>query len=179
MSGDSILILSEKNIYLYLNGILSLLYNSTVNLSTIEFKENFGIVCASNNGTLYLDTQLNGNFLSPNAPPVNQFPSMSVDENSTLWSASGKDVTGVGYYTYQGDTWNFFNTSNTPELPTNAVYHAYSYGTTTYLGGWGYGFLEVNGNDKKLFNGANTGMQGMSDENPNFLVITGFGNRFP
>ena len=174
VSGDSILILSENNIYLYLNGILNLLYNSTANLSTIEFKENFGIVCASNNGTLYLDNQLAGNFLSPNAPPVNQFPSMSVDANSKLWSASGKDGRGVGYYTYDGETWKFYNTSNTPELPTNAVYYSYTNGNTVYLGGWGFGFLEVNGENKILYNTANTGMQGV-DENPNYLVITGFG----
>ena len=64
-------------------------------------------MCASDNGSLYLNNQLTGDFLSPNAPPVNQFPSMSVDDNSILWSASGKDVTGVGYYTYNGNNWDF------------------------------------------------------------------------
>jgi hypothetical protein len=47
-------------------------------------------VCASTNGTLYLNTQLAAEFLSPNAPPVNQFPSTSVDANNKFWSASGK-----------------------------------------------------------------------------------------
>jgi len=174
VSDDSILIVSENNIYLYLNGSLNLLYNSTANLSTIEFKENFGIVCASNNGTLYLDNQLAGNFLSPNAPPVNQFPSMSVDKNSKLWSASGKDGRGVGYYTYNGQSWEIFNTSNTPALPSNDVYHSFTYGDNAYLGTWGSGFVEVSGNNVQLFNSANTGMQGIP-QNPNFLVITGFG----
>ncbi|MDH3268244.1 MAG: hypothetical protein OEM46_05250, partial [Ignavibacteria bacterium] len=174
VNGDSILILSENNIYLYNNSILNLLYSSSVPLSKIEFQENYGIVCASDNGSLFLNAQLAGDFLSPNAPPVNQFPSMSVDVNGTFWSASGKDVTGVGYYTYKEDTWNFYNTANTSELPTNAVYYAYTSGTTAYLGGWGYGFLEVTGNSKKLFNRANTGMQGVP-QNPDFLVITGFG----
>jgi hypothetical protein len=174
VKGDSIFIISENNIYLYTNGVLNLIYGSAVALSKIEYKENYGIVCASEDGSLYLDNQLNANFLSPNAPPVNQFPSMSVDANSTLWSASGKDVTGVGYYTYNGSQWNFFNRTNTPELPTNAVYYAYTNGNTAYLGGWGYGFLTVNGETKTLYNGANTGMQGIP-QNPNFLVITGFG----
>lgn len=174
ISGDSILILSQNNIYLYYNGALNVLYNSNVTLTKIEFKKNYGLVCASTDGTLYLDAQLEANFLSPNAPPVNQFPSMSVDANNKLWSASGKDVTGVGYYTYENDIWNHFNTLNTPELPTNAVYHAYTFGSTAYLGGWGYGFLEVNGDNKKLFNRANSGIQGIP-QNPDFLVITGFG----
>ncbi len=174
VNGDSILILSVNNIYLYTNSVLNLLYSSAVTLSRLEYKENYGIVCASNNGAFYLDTQLNAIFLSPNAPPVNQFPSMSVDNNSKLWSASGKDATGVGYYTYDGTDWDYFNTSNTPELPTNAVYYSYTYGNTAYLGGWGYGFLKVNSDTSILYNNSNTGMQGV-DENPNFLVITGFG----
>jgi len=174
ISGDSILIVAQNNIYLYYNDVLSVLYNSASTISRIEYKENFGIVCASTNGTLYLNPQLTGEFLSPNAPPVNQFPSTSVDANSKFWSASGKDVTGIGYYTYETETWNHFNISNTPELPTNAVNHAYTSGTTAYLGGWGYGFLEVNGENKKLFNRTNTGMQGIP-QNPDFLVITGFG----
>jgi hypothetical protein len=175
ISGDSLLILSQNKIYLYYNSILTELFNSLISLTSIEFRKNYGIVCASTNGALYLNDQLIGEYLSPNAPPVNQFPSMSVDVNSTFWSASGKDVTGVGYYTYDGDTWKFYNTSNTPELPANSVYHAFAMGNTAYLGTWGSGFLEVNGDNKKLFNKDNTGMQGIPD-NPNFLVITGFGN---
>jgi ligand-binding sensor domain-containing protein len=174
ISGDSLFILSENNIYLYFNQVLNLLYSSNITLSTIEYENNLGFVCASTNGSLFLNTDLIENFVSPNAPPVNQFPSMSVDARSKLWSASGKDVTGVGYYTYDSNTWNFFNTSNTPELPANSVYHAYTSGTTVYLGGWGYGFLEVNGDTKKLFNRANTGIQGIP-EYPDFLVITAFG----
>ncbi|HEY6625476.1 MAG TPA: two-component regulator propeller domain-containing protein, partial [Ignavibacteriaceae bacterium] len=174
ISGDSILIVAQSKIYLYYNQNLSELYSSIVPLTRIEYKENFGFVCASTNGALFLNNVLVGDFISPNAPPVNQFPSMSVDANSKLWSASGKDVTGVGYYTYENDNWIHYNTSNTGELPTNAVYHAYTSGTTAYLGGWGYGFLEVNGDNKTLFNRANTGMQGIP-QNPDFLVVTGFG----
>lgn len=174
ISGDSIIILAQKNIYLYYNQTLSVLYNSAVSISKIEFGKNLGYVCASTNGTLFLNTLMIGDFVSPNAPPANQFPSMSVDDNSKLWSASGKDVTGIGFYTYENENWNYFNASNTPELPTNAVYHAFTSGTTAYLGGWGYGFLEVNGDNKKLFNRANTGMQGIPS-NPDFVVVTGFG----
>jgi hypothetical protein len=173
VEGDSIFILSENEIYLYSNGALNLLYNSNTTLSKLEYKAYYGFVCASSNGTLYLDDQLNASFLLPNAPPVNQFPSMSVDASSKLWSASGKDATGVGFYTYDGNEWNFYNRSNTPELPANSVYYVYTNGNTAYLGGWGFGFFVVDGNYKKLFNGANTGMQGIPT-NPDYLVITGF-----
>jgi len=174
VSGDSILILSQNNIYLYYNGILNLLYNSGTSLTKIEFEKNYGIVCASNNGALYLDTQLANEFLSPNAPPVNQFPSTSVDVNGKFWSASGTDATGVGYYTYNG-TWQYYNTAITPNLPSNAIYQTYNSGTKAYLGTWGSGFVVVSEDGTtNTFNTQNTGMQGV-DESPTFLVITGFG----
>ncbi|MFI5237803.1 MAG: hypothetical protein ACHQLA_07695, partial [Ignavibacteriales bacterium] len=163
-----------NKIYIYYNSVLNEIYSSTIDLTKIELISNNEIICASTDGALHLNSQLSGEFLSPNAPPVNQFPSMSVDENNTLWSASGKDNRGVGYYEYDGESWEIFNTGNTPVLPDDDVYYSNSLGNSTYLGTWGYGFLEVNGDNKKLFNSGNTGMQGIP-ANPNFLVITGFG----
>ncbi|MEJ2103383.1 MAG: two-component regulator propeller domain-containing protein, partial [Ignavibacteriaceae bacterium] len=173
--GDSILILSTNIIYVYNNSILTQIYTSEAALTRIESKPNFGTVCASSNGTLFLNNELSGDFISPNAPPVNQFPNMTVDANSLLYSASGKDNTGVGYYTFDGESWRFYNTSNTPELPANSFYYALALGSTTYLGMWGAGFVEVNGEIKTSYNNSNTGMQGIPS-NPNFLVITGFGS---
>lgn len=175
VSGDSILILSQNNIYLYYNGVLNLLYTAGTTATKLEFKNNYGIICATDNGSLYLNTQLNGEFLSPNAPPVNQFPHTSVDANGKFWSGSGNDVTGVGFYTYNGATWDYFNTSNTPELPSKGVYYVTNFGTTAYLGTWGSGFVQITENGTiNLYNVQNTGMQGV-DENPDYLVIPGFG----
>ncbi len=175
VSGDSIIILSQNNIYLYYNGVLNLLYTSAAEANKLEFKSIYGIVCATNNGSLYLNTQLSDQYLLPNAPPVNQFPSTSVDASGKFWSASGNDATGVGYYTYDRSLWDFRNRSNTPELPSNGIYYTYTSGTTAYLGTWGAGFVEVKTDGTiSTFNSENTGMQGV-DENPNYLVITGIG----
>jgi len=175
VKGDSILILSENNIYIYYNNLLNLIYSSAFTLTKIEFQENYGIVCASNNGSLFLNTQIAAEYLSPNAPPVNQFPNTTVDVNGKFWSASGNDATGVGYYTYNREIWEHFDVSNTPELPTKGIYQVYTWGTTAYLGTWGRGFAEVAENGSiTIYNTQNTGMQGV-DENPNYLVITGFG----
>jgi len=51
--GDSIIVLAQNNIYLYLNQTLSILYSSSISLSKIEFDDNFGFACASTNGTLF------------------------------------------------------------------------------------------------------------------------------
>lgn len=175
ISGDSILILSDNNIYIYYNSVLNQIYHSESNLTRIQSRPDFGTVCASNNGTLFLNNELVGDFISPNAPPVNQFPSISVDSKSKLWSASGKDGRGMGYYTYDENDWQVFNTSNVPNMPTNDIYSAYTTGASGYLGFWGSGFLEVNGDTRKFYNSGNTIMRGIPD-NPNFIVITGFGN---
>ena len=173
VTGDSILILSLNNIYLYYDGVLNLLYSSAAAATKLEFENNYGIVSASNNGSLYLNTQVSDQYLSPNAPPVNQFPSTSVDASGKFWSASGNDVTGVGYYTYDRSFWDFRNRLNTPELPSNGIYFTYTSGTTAYLGTWGSGFIEVKSDGSiSTFNSENTGMQGV-DENPNYLVIPG------
>ena len=175
ISGDSILILSANNIYLYYNSILTQIYNSEAALTRIESKPDFGTVCASNNGVLFLNNELVGNFISPNAPPVNQFPSMSVDAKNNLWSASGKDNTGVGYYKFDGESWYYFNTDNQPALPSNGIWSTYASPTgSVYLGTWGNGFVEVEDDSLTLFNRSNTGMQGIPD-NPEFIVVTGFG----
>ncbi len=46
-------------------------------------------------------------FIYPNGPAANQFPNMTVDKEDNLWSASGKDVTGVGFYKYNKSNGKF------------------------------------------------------------------------
>jgi ligand-binding sensor domain-containing protein len=173
---DSILIISQNKIFVYYNSVLAEIYSSpaNVNLGKIEFDSDYGILCANNSGTLHLDLQLTGNLLSPNAPPVNQFPSLCVDTKNTLWSASGKDNTGVGYYRYDGESWFYFNRINQPVLPSNGVWSTYAARNgSVYLGMWGTGFVRVVGDSLTVFNRDNTGMQGIPD-NPNYIVVSGF-----
>lgn len=174
-NGDSLFILSENVIYNYYNGNLVELYSSSFQLDRISVDNNLGIAGASSNGVLFLSPQTNASFIFPNGPEANQFPSLSVGNNGKLWSASGKDDTGVGFYTYDKVTWNNYNVENTPEMPHNGVYHAYaSPDNIGYLGTWGFGFIRTDTETFDVFNRANSGMQGIPD-NPDFLVITGFG----
>ena len=176
VSGDSLVILSENVIYEYYNGNLVELYSSSFQLDRISVDNNLGIAGASSNGVLYLNPKSNASFVFPNGPAANQFPSLSVDDTGMLWSASGQDATGVGFYTYDKVTWNNYNVENTPEMPHNGVYHAYtSPDNIGYLGTWGYGFIRTDTESFDVFNRANSGMQGIPT-NPDFLVITGFGN---
>ncbi len=174
-TSDSLIILSEDIIYLYKNGNVTELFASPYPTERISISNQFGIAGATLNGALYLTTSNSPSFNYPNGPSANQFPSMSVDGNGKLWSASGKDNTGVGFYTYDKVVWTNYDTDNTPNLPHNDVYYAYtSPDNTAYLGTWGFGFVRTDGVNFELFNTENSGMQGIP-ENPNFLVITGFG----
>jgi len=173
-TGDTLFILSEDNIYLYQNGDAQNLFSSSYSLKRLSFSPQAGIAGASLNGSLYIDRNNISSYFIPNGPASNQFPSMSVDGTGKLWSASGKDGTGVGFYTFDKETWINYNTQNTPELPHNDVYFAFSSpDNLAFLGTWGYGFIRTDGEFFEIYNRENSGMQGIPT-NLNFLVITGF-----
>lgn len=174
-TGDSLFILAGKKIYLYRNNTTTEIYSSSFTLTRFSVYPPSGIVSASANGALFIDTNGSASFVIPNGPAANQFPNMSVSENGVLWSASGKDGAGAGFYNYDKNTWKNYNASNVIGLSSNDVYSAYTApDNRAYLGTWGFGFLRADGDTFKLYNRDNTGMQGIPSS-PNYLVITGFG----
>lgn len=174
-TGDSLFILSNKKIYLYRNNNTTEIYSSPYTLTRFSIYPKLGIAVASTNGTLFINASNSFSYLKPNGPAANQFPNMSVSNNGVLWCASGKDGVGVGFYSYNKIKWTNYNVSNLPQLPNNDVYTTYTApDNKAYLGLWGYGFIRTDGETFDLFNRANSGMQGIPN-NPNFLVITGFG----
>jgi ligand-binding sensor domain-containing protein len=176
VQGDSLFILSENVVYIYHNRNLFELYSSSFPTNRLSMNSNLDIAGATSNGVLYLSPETDALSILPNGPAANQFPSINVDETGKLWSASGKDGTGVGFYTYDKERWNNYNVENTLEIPNNDVYRAYtSPDNIGYLGTWGYGFIRTDTETFDVFNRTNSGMQGIP-VNLDFLVITGFGN---
>ena len=173
ISGDSLFILSgSSNVYSYFNNELVHLYSSSSNdLIELGYLTRTGILASSLNGIIVIK---DNSRILPNGPFANQFPDLTVDRNSVLWSASGTDVAGVGFYKLDSETWENFNMSNTPELPSNAYHVVYaSEDNSKYFGSWGQGFIRIKDGEINNFNSDNTGMQGII-ENTNFLVISGF-----
>jgi ligand-binding sensor domain-containing protein len=169
VSGDSLFILTGDRIYLYVSGVLAEIYSSGVDLISIEFDLNMGLSAATINGILRTST---GDFIFPNSPQSNKFFNLNVDNESNLWVASGPD--GDGLFNYDGGTWLNYNISNTPQLPSNNYFIAYTApDNTNYFGNWGSGFLRLRNDQIDIFNADNTDLEG-TDENPNFLVISGF-----
>jgi len=172
--GDSLLIISDnKDVFLYYDNTLTPLFSTPGNnFYTIDYSSSEEILIGTNNGILKLS---DNSFIYPNGPNANLFPDMAVDGNGILWSASGTDVSGVGYYKFDGTNWYNFNRSNTPQLPTNAYHTVYiSPDNTIYLGNWGNGFITISPDGSITnYNGENTGMQGIN-VNADFLVVDGF-----
>ena len=171
-NGDSLIILSGNQIFSYKNGNLSSIFNSQITISKLEILNGNELLAATPDGVMNINT---GKLYFPNGPEANQFPALSVDNNGTLWSASGKDGQGVGFYKFDGEKWTNYNTANTSILPQNDYYSVYcAPDNTTYVGNWGYGFARIKNDNISIFTASNTELKGIS-KNPNFLVITGFG----
>jgi ligand-binding sensor domain-containing protein len=171
--GDSMFFVASNTIYKYSNGNVKVLASPSVQVNCLTYSNKLGLAAGTNNGILPVEDSA-ATLLAPNGPLANQFPDMSVDNNGILWSASGRDVTGIGFYSFNGTKWTNYSVSLDPDLPSNAYHVAYSASdNSTYLGSWGEGFIRIKNGVIEDFSAASTGMKG-NNNNPDFLVISGF-----
>jgi len=79
----------------------------------------------------------------PNGPSSSQFLSIAVDDEGTVWSATGLDGGGKGIYRLRKGVWKSFSTQNSV-LPTND-FHRVSLGCdgSIWASSWGRGVLEI------------------------------------
>lgn len=168
---DSLFIAAGKKVYIYRNNNIMLLDSSFSDILKLWYSNSTGLIAATTNGVYIFNS---GKYVYPNGPQANQFPEMTIDNDGNLWSASGKDVTGVGFYKYDGKIWTNYNRANTPGLITNAFNFVHSTQNEIYLGSWGKGFTSVINGKIQNYTTANTPLVGDPD-NPSFLLISGFG----
>ncbi len=117
------------------------------------------------------------NIINPNAPTANIFSGIAVDRNGNLFSASGRDLTGRGYYKFDGTRWTNFDAANIPGMPTNSYYNSFSASDgSVYMGSYGKGFLRVKPDGNVIYYTAqNTPLVGIVSD-PNFLVVSALKN---
>lgn len=172
LRADSLFIAVGRIIYLYNNSNLTTFDTSLVQINKLAYSNSLGLIAASNAGFYEVH---NKKYYYPNGPQANQFPELTVDNSGNLWSASGKDNTGVGFYKYDGTNWTNYNRAVNPELTSNAFNFVNSPADDeVYFGSWGKGFTRLKDGVFKNFNAGNTPMVGIP-ANPIFLVISGFG----
>ncbi len=177
--GDTLFISSGRNIDTYINGTFTQKFLLDSLVSHLDYSNQLGLLASTAGGVVQVYKSA-AKYLLPNGPETNQFPAMSVDANGTLWCASGTDVSGKGFYSFNGTNWTNYNTNNDTSLVTNAYYSVYSApDNSVYFGNWGDPhrlgscFIRIRNNKIVNFNRKNTGMVGIPN-NPNFIVITGF-----
>ena len=101
---NSLNILTPTKVLMYDGITLTETWTTDSQPAKLGYQENTGLIVATK-----LGIYVNNNFVFPNGPAANQFPNMTVDKESNLWSASGKDVTGVGMYKYDGSEWDIYD----------------------------------------------------------------------
>lgn len=162
-------ILTQNSLYQFDGNNLNQISDFSANATKIGYTNNDQLFIASNKGILN-----SGEILYPNGPAANQFPNMIVDKEGRLWSASGKDVSGVGFYTFNGLEWKTYDVEHYPELKQNGYYEIFSGSNNTiYAGNWGQGFIRLRNDKIERFDSYNTKLIGIPANN-NFVVITGF-----
>jgi ligand-binding sensor domain-containing protein len=167
--GGRLFILTENIVYLF-DGLSLIEYLQVPSANRFSFDASLGLAVATKKGMFF-----NNTLIFPNGPGANQFPDITVDNSRNLWSSSGKDVTGIGIYKFNGNDWTIFDNQQYSQFKSNAFYRIYAApDNTIYAGNWGNGFVRIRENDITAFDAANTGLEGIP-QNPNFVVITGFG----
>ncbi len=141
--------------------------------AVIVSTDNKPIVATREGGLLTYTTTWTSHF--PNGPFSNQFLSVAVDDNGTVWGASGNQ-TAKGFYRFNGSEWKSFHVNNNPALPTNDCYRV-SIGCNgeRWISTWGRGvILMPPGVDTVLAEnvfGTNVGMKGIPWDTT--YVVTG------
>lgn len=162
-------VLTQNSLYLFDGNSTTQLTDFSANATKIRYSDTNQLFIASNKGIINSD-----GILYPNGPEANQFPNMMVDDNGYLWSASGKDLTGVGFYSFDGSEWKTYDVAHYPELKQNGYYEIFAGNNNTiYAGNWGQGFIRLRNDKIDRFDSYNTRLIGIP-ENNNFVVITGF-----
>ena len=172
VANDTLFIANSNTVYAYSNGNLTDYLSTSTQLTKISYSENLGLLAGSSiTGVI---AAKKNTALYPNGPEANQFLGINIDDSGNLWCASGTDVSGIGFYKFDGNEWTNYNKTNTPQIQTNTYFTVRSFGSDVLFGSWGQGFLSITGNSYKVYGINNTQMKGIQKA-PDFLVITDFG----
>jgi ligand-binding sensor domain-containing protein len=131
-----------------------------------ESPEGLPVVGSKDGGILTLDSASAWISRLPNGPNSNQFLSIAVNTDGTVWAASGFSGNGKGIYRYNGRDWKSFTAQNSP-LPVNDYYRV-SVGCngSVWASAYGWGIAEIplgaDSISRSRIYGRNVGMVGLS-----------------
>jgi len=143
---------------------------ANLTFNSLTFDDNNELFVSSSKGVIKI-TEADTTIIVPNSPTSNSFPSIVVDKNSNLWSATGKNGNGKGIFKFDGMNWTIYDKSNTEEIKKDDFHRVdISPDNTVFASNWGNGFTEIQDDNFKSFDTTGTGMIGIPGV-PSFLVI--------
>lgn len=172
VSGSALYLVGLHDLFQYSNGNVATVYsNQNLNFSSVDISSTQTIFISSSGGLVELKNGI-ARIIYPNGPSSNSFVNLSVDPLGRLWVATGKDVTGVGFFEYDGTTWKTYDTKGYSQLFTNSFYNVYAGpDSAVYLCNWGRGLTIFKNNTLTTYNKSNSGLVGIPSDT-NFVVIT-------
>lgn len=174
-NGDKLYITTNNSVIEYSQNQTAVIFeNSSLTLKkTITL--NNKIYSASNSGIIAISST-GYSVIKPAGPENNFFVNMSVDQQSRLWIATGKDVFGIGFMEYDGDEkWQLYNKENYPQLPSNFYYNVFAGNdNTVYLSNWGSGVTLFKDGGITVYNNSNSPLSGIPVAGaPDFVATSG------
>lgn len=166
-TGDSLFTLDGYFVYLYRNGLFSIVGSMLDGISKkfIDLKGN-NIFLTSGTGVKRKTKEFQSIGIKPNCPNSGYAYDMTVDSKQNLWVASRSN----GFFKYDGETWTNFTKESYPGLKTNEFYNLFSASDERiYAGSYGNGFVRINkDNSISGFTSSNTPLLGLGTD---FLAI--------
>ncbi len=155
------------------NETKTLAENYDLNFTDFKFTREDQFYISSNKGLLS-SSNLDKLFL-PNNPGSNSFQNISIDNSGHVWAATGKDLFGSGFFRFDGEEWEIYNTSTLNTLLSNSFHNVYAApDNNVFILNWGRGFVEYSDNTFTNYYTDNTDLVGIPAD-PSFLVIADAG----
>ncbi|MCL4550432.1 MAG: hypothetical protein M1495_17915 [Bacteroidetes bacterium] len=172
VSGNILYLAGIHDLFQYSNGNVNTVYsNQNLSFSSVDVSSSQTIYVSSSGGLIELRNGAS-RLIYPNGPSSNSFVNLSVDPLGQLWVATGKDVTGVGFFKFDGSNWKTYDVQGYPQLPTNSYYNVFAGpDSAVYLCNWGQGITIFKNNTLTTYNKSNSGLVGIPSDT-NFVVIT-------
>ncbi|KAF0152813.1 MAG: two component regulator propeller domain-containing protein [Ignavibacteria bacterium] len=168
---NSLYMLGENALYQLVNlQDVTLYENASTKFQSLNINAS-GVYIATANGLLELKNNRT-RIILPSSPASNSFLNLSVSKSGSVWVATGKDVTGKGFFEFDGTRWKTYDMKSYPQLVSNAIYNLTAGSDSTiYLGTWGQGAVFYKNGKFETYNTTNSGMVGIP-ANDKFLVIS-------
>jgi len=132
------------------------------------------IVGVAKEGLRWYNTTASWKSILPNGPTSNLFSSLAVDDNGTLWVATGSNGRGTGFFSFDHSKWTSYTVEQYRQLRTNDYYHvSIGAANSKWFSSWGYGvaLLDARGN-LTVFTDSSAGFVGIPND-PKYVVIGG------